>query len=264
MRLKPYEVRYWKQLERHPLSTSYGDLKGQSWDRFLEGWRKHGNIDDRRIILAGGKVIVGWQQQRAHVEMDIKPEYVSAPENVSEEELIELLEDNRRHEAAESIEKRVSERRERVAKAAAKGKSERKIAEQEGVSKTQIHRDLQCQGGPGDHQKNDGIGKNANSTGENRHQSRAERVGQTAIKPFPDREPGDESDAIRQAKTDRRSQGKPLFDDRKIKDAYGKLVRLLNDRAKALGQQKSQAWANVRAAMNDVITRFETWQKERS
>src|SRR5262249_23465368 len=56
------------------------------------------------------------------------------------------------------------------------------------------------------------------------------------------------------------TNGKVVFDDRKLWDAPGKLVRLINDRARALGQHKEPEIAKDH--LDKVLAALKRWQKE--
>ena len=132
------QPRDWKSLERHSEGADRADMDGTAWDNFVDGLKRLGNVGDRPIVLYEKKVLVGWQFQRASVLLDIKPVYVAPPENVTSEELVQILEDNRRHEQNDVI----AVRRERVAALRASGASLRTIADQENISVTTVLRDL--------------------------------------------------------------------------------------------------------------------------
>jgi len=55
--------------------------------------------------------------------------------------------------------------------------------------------------------------------------------------------------------------GRLKFDDRKVEDMIGRLTRLLNDRAQALGHQKHPGWKSTHSKMSDLIEAWEAWQK---
>jgi uncharacterized ParB-like nuclease family protein len=82
------------------------------------------------------------------------------------------------------------------------------------------------------------------------------------------REPGDDTESEAEAaaaeRADRRANGKPPFDDRKIHDAISAIPRMLDGRATALEQQKSPAYMTVREKANALIGAWDAWQKEAS
>jgi hypothetical protein len=132
----------WKSFERHPLSADYVNIDGEEWDKFVESLRLHGIVNDRRIIMYEGKVLDGWQLLRGCIEADIEPQIEPLPKGISPEAFVEIMNDRRRHEDAETVRKRAQARRERVAAARAKGQSTRSIAGAEGVSEKTIRNDL--------------------------------------------------------------------------------------------------------------------------
>jgi len=143
--------RNWKRLKRHPLSAEYPDLGGRAREGFDQNLKKHGLVGQRKIMLHDGMVIDGWQLQLGCIKADIKPNYeiLKLPQGMTLEEYVGTVNDHRRHETQEQAIKRAEERRQRVATAHASGMSQRAIAEQEGISRTQIRRDLEDSGGPG-------------------------------------------------------------------------------------------------------------------
>lgn len=132
----------WRPLERHPLSAEYADLAGAEYDWLCADIRTNGFDKRHPIILYDGKIIDGWQRQRACIEMGIRPFYAPLPRGVEPEDFVTRENDQRRHEGEESRRRRVAARRERVAAAAAAGKSMRTIATEEGVSRTTVLNDL--------------------------------------------------------------------------------------------------------------------------
>jgi hypothetical protein len=140
----------WKELERHELSGEYVNIDGPAWDEFVGSLRLHGILNDRRITLYEGQVLDGWQLLRGCIEADVKPKFQELPEGITPEAFVEIVNDRRRHEDAETTRKRAQARRQRVAEARAAGKSERNIAAQENVSRAQVRADLkEIAGGQG-------------------------------------------------------------------------------------------------------------------
>lgn len=144
------EVRYWKPLERHPLSAEYADLRGNDRKELLDGIKEKGFDKRKPIVLARDeaddgkmKILEGWQRQTVCVELDIKPNYIPLPRGYTQEEFVAQENDHRRHESEQAKEKRLAARRERVAALREEGKSIREIADEEDVSKTTIERDIE-------------------------------------------------------------------------------------------------------------------------
>src|SRR5262245_37443827 len=115
------DVRLWKKLERHPLSADYPDMNGKVWDEFVDGIRKHGVVNGRRIVLYEFQIIDGWQLYRGCLEADVRPEFVELklPPGMTVEKWVETVNDLRRHESQDMVAKRISGRRQRVADARA-------------------------------------------------------------------------------------------------------------------------------------------------
>jgi hypothetical protein len=141
----------WKELKRHPLSAEYPDLTGPAAERMLEGLKKHGILNDRRIVLHDGMVLDGWQFYQACIAANVKPETRNAPRGMTPEEYVELANDTRRHETQETRAARASARRERVAEAKAAGKSNRQIADEERVAESTIRSDVEALRAQGAH-----------------------------------------------------------------------------------------------------------------
>ena len=137
------EIRNWRVLQRHDLSAEYDDLAGQEWDAFLAGVREHGIVGNRKITIHEGKILDGWQLQRACVECDTKPNYQGLPRGIDPDKFVEINNDLRRkEESPESAAKRIESRRDRVASLRQDGTSIREIAAEEGVSPATIQKDL--------------------------------------------------------------------------------------------------------------------------
>ena len=270
------EIRYWKQLERHPLSAEYPDIKGRAWKLYVENIKENGVINDRKIVIHEDKVIDGWQLLRACIEAEIKPEFkeLRLPREMTVERWVETVNDHRRHETQEAAIARADERRERVAKAFVDGQSTREIAEDEGVSQKTVVGDIK--------ELSDATTENAKKsdtphspeTPDKEKQAekpepircprctRAMRVGQEMVKNCP------ECKALRAGKSataekpetpaKKTKPGKPIFDDKTVLDLIGKLTRLLDDRMRVYGKCKEHS--ECQAALNDVLTRFKQWR----
>jgi hypothetical protein len=143
-------VHNWKQLERHPLSAEYPDLDPDAHKRMCDSLKKHGIVGDRHITIHEDMVLDGWQLFRACKDADIEPRFQVLPGGIEPAEFVEIMNDDRRHEDMQTMMRRAEERRSRVAELKLQGKSERAIAEEVGISKTQVRRDLEeVSGGPG-------------------------------------------------------------------------------------------------------------------
>lgn len=147
------QPRMWKQLQRHPASAEYEDIKGEPWKALLASIKELGFDPKKPIILATDKddgdrlkIGEGWQRQRACIELGVRPTYVVISKNITLEELIRRDNDARRHETPEQHEKRIEARRSRVAAAVEKGDSYRKVAKEEGVNVSTVHSDAKATG----------------------------------------------------------------------------------------------------------------------
>jgi hypothetical protein len=142
------EIRYWKKLERHPLSQEYPDLPPATRERMRERLKQYGIILGRKIVLASEngkgkpKVLDGWQLLQACIDAEIKPDLIMLPKKISPEDFVEIANDCRRHEDMDTMRIRAEDRRQRVAKAREAGQSTRTIAEREKVSQSTIAEDL--------------------------------------------------------------------------------------------------------------------------
>jgi hypothetical protein len=252
------QPRQWRLLKRHPLSNQYQDLKGNHFRTFVDGVRANGIVKNRKITLHEGMVLDGWQLQRACVEIGKKPGYEGLPANMTAEEYVQTMNDLRRHETQEAAESRIADRRKRVAEARADGQSIRAIAEQEGVSKTTIQIDLIESAKPPNHEDNLG-GQGL------RNQQKHEDFAVSGVQGWTPEETSENTPIIgRDGKTysatrPRRKVGKPLFDDREVKETIGKLVRLLRKRADVYGS--SPYHEKCKDSIDELLTRFEQWRK---
>ncbi len=140
----PPQPRYWRSLERHPLSAEYDDITGTTWERYVDTLKQFGILRKRTIVIHESKVIDGWQLYRGCLELNLKPvfEELELPEEMAVEAWVEAVNDLRRHETQEMIQKRAATRRGRVAEARQEGQSIRQIAETEDVSIATVQRDL--------------------------------------------------------------------------------------------------------------------------
>lgn len=131
----------WKDLRRHPLSSEYKDIAGPDWYAFTIKMKQLGFLPGHKIILHEQMVLDGWQRLRACLETATEPEFEPLPAGVDPKLYVEAVNDARRHES----EAERQARRERVVKKVAEeGKSVRSIAEEEGVSRRTVDRDIEA------------------------------------------------------------------------------------------------------------------------
>jgi hypothetical protein len=139
------QPRYWKQLERHPESAEYPDIKGKAWEQFVADMREYGILDNRKVTLHEDKVIDAWQFYRACVECDIRPQFEPLKLNgMPLDKWMEIRNERRRDETQEVKEARAARRRKKVEELREEGKSTREIAEEVGVSHTTIQEDIKA------------------------------------------------------------------------------------------------------------------------
>jgi len=288
------QPRFWKTLERHPLSWEYEDIAGVAWDNFVADLKQFG-ILDRKITLHDRQVLDGWQLLRACIECDLKPDFQGLPKRVTAEEFVRVKNDNRRHEANELI----SKRRERVAKARAEGKSLRTIAVEEGVSAPTVLNDLENlpvvnpplttdDSKPEEPKKVIGTdGKTYSATKPKilcpscQHRQRKgtpliekcvacenlqkrpkgfifcehcvirKANGKTEVSDCPD---------CKLLNVEKPKSGKPRFDEKKFEKVYGPLVRIVDERANAMG--KGPNFARCLQLLGEFLDAYKTWKKE--
>lgn len=224
----------WKNKQRHPLSAEYGDLEGAAWDDFLAHVKKYGIVGQRKITIYEDKILDGWQLQRACVVHNIQPAYQVLPKGVSPEGFVATVNDRRRHESAGKALERIAERRDRVAARRAAGETTRDIAKSEGVSESQVRRDLAPQGAEEDLC----VTTNENRQNSTNHEpikksgailcDRCQRVG--AIKNCPNcklakKEAAAQKKAAQEAKEDEQEAPKDLTIEEQIKAKNSELER---------------------------------------
>lgn len=74
-----------------------------------------------------------------------------------------------------------------------------------------------------------------------------------------ERQPGDDSEHIKEERQKARSNGKPRFNDKPAEDLIGKLTRFLHDRAKVVG--KSDQFDSCLNALRLLLESWKAWQK---
>ncbi len=234
--------RTWKKFSRHPLSAEYADIAGEPWTAFVEDVRKHGILNKRKITLYEGKVLDGWQLQRACVEANVRPEYQNLPKGVTPEEFVRIVNDRRRHESNEQALCRAVLRRERVAAAREQGESIRTIAEKEGVSHKTIQNDL--------------AGVDPIHLTEVRGRDE---------KTYPVRQPGDDTEAVKAAKK-AAGNGKPLptFDKKLFYSEWGALLRQIDKAGNVYRCKDTPQAAGLRRRLDEWKKDFESWLKTES
>jgi hypothetical protein len=241
--------RTWKQLERHPLSAEYPDLSGRAWEQFVADLREHGIVGERKIVLHQGKVLDGWQLQRACVEAGVLPEY-QVLEGMTPDEYVRIANDNRRHETQEAALKRAQARRERIAAARQQGQSLRAIADEESVSEKTVRDDLQ-KSGAGGYAPEPAGGRTTGRDGKNYAATQPQRLCRpcrVSGKPKPDcpdcaalrkpaPKPGADTETFEAegAAKARPRNGQAQFNWKRFNSALGVLARLVDTLANSYG-----------------------------
>jgi hypothetical protein len=128
----------------HPLANAYPLMEGAEFEAFCLNLSQEGL--KLPIHLWRGQVIDGRNRQRACRLQHVDPVYLDDTDVVPEDRLeahIASLNEHRRHLGEDFLRKRREERVARVVEKRREGKSTRQIAEEEGVSRAQVNRDLE-------------------------------------------------------------------------------------------------------------------------
>lgn len=255
------EAKDWRTYQRHDISARYPDLKGQAYEDFRDNMNKR-KIRGRFITLYEGKVLDGWQLQRAAVELGIEPKYQNLREGEDPVEFVEEANEHRRHESVEKMCERAEVRRERSllskkgsgappgatgtqysqGSARAKepiqlkppqpsvnvGMSLRAIAEREGVSESTVRRDLQKAGATSE-EGDKVLGRDGK-----RYPSK-----RTRKKPS--------------------ESGKPVFEWQEFFSHYGYLVRSIDRFGDAHKCKTSEAASRIRGQLQHFKDTFTEW-----
>lgn len=272
----------------HPLAEEYPLMPAFELGRMEEGMRRHGFDARFPIVKYQGKILDGRNRLIASERAGVKPVFVEFKGTEEEARLfVQLANEERRHLAQEWLQRRRQERLQRVTEARQEGQSLRTIAEKEGVSESQVRRDIEevkSTAPPGAVEPKEGTvtGKDGRTRTANpvrppksepvlcERCTRNQRTGQAPVKNCPDckaltREAGDDSaeiDAERAAnRKANRENGKPVYDDRVFTDLLGKLSREWNTRAKAFGNTAGAKATQV--AIDGVCKAWESWRREK-
>lgn len=133
-----------QKFEFHPFSDDYPLMPMPEIARMTERMERDGYDPRFPIVLFCGKILDGRNRYIACVDADVLPLLVEFPGTEDEaREFVQTANEERRHLAAEWLAARRAERVERVAASRVDGKSLRTIAEEEGVSQSQVRRDIE-------------------------------------------------------------------------------------------------------------------------
>jgi hypothetical protein len=287
----------WKSLERHPLSALYEDLAGWEYDDLKAGIDEHGILGERKVTLYESQVLDGWQFYRACLELNVKPEFGELAQGIRADDFIKCMNDHRRHETVDVRQSRRQKRIERVAAMRAEGHSVRVIAEQAGITKSQVQRDLETAqelqtavvpDGTTETTPPNSTTATATPTSEesvNDHaqgfsapKQRSARVKGRDGKSYSAQKPKILCDRCarvgvtancakcqelratkaKPSKNSTSKNGKPDFDDRVIGELMGKLARAFNERHKAIGGKEE--FKEVRQEWDHLNAAWKRWQ----
>lgn len=134
----------------HPIAEEYPLMPDHDIGRMTQDMVQRGFDPRFPIILFEGKILDGRNRSIAAKEAKVKPLYVQFTGTEEEARWFAMrANEERRHLAQDWLQRRRKERIERVAQRRQEGASTRQIAEEEGVTHTQIQRDLKESGGTG-------------------------------------------------------------------------------------------------------------------
>jgi hypothetical protein len=267
-----HQPRFWKTLERHPLSAGYPDITGPIFDEMVATVKSVGVIG-RKITLFEGKVLEGWQLLRACIASDVKPEFDDLPKDIDSETLVKIRNDLRRQSKEEETVGRINARRERVAAAHANGESTRKIAAAENVSQQTVLRDLESPGdtppvSPGNNSNSETTQKVTGTDGKTYPATQPkilcvscqtkQRKGQELPSRCEDCETARRPAKPAQAKPTK--AGKPRFDEKKFDKAFGALTRVIDERGNMMG--KGAHHKRCQDLLGDFINEYKLWKRE--
>ncbi len=258
------QPKFWRTIERHPIGSEYEDITGPIFDEMVATIKSVGVVD-RKVVLHEGKVLDGWQLLRACIVAEVKPEFSLLPKHLTAEEFVKIKNDLRRQSPEDETIARIKARRERVAAARASGKSFRTIADDEDVAEATVRRDLDTPGAPppGAPEKPKPTtppkiqgrdGKTYDATKPAIQCERCKRTGKN--------DPNCEGCAASRqaAKPKPLKSGSPRFDEKKFDAAYGALVRVVDERANALG--KGPRHKKCIDSLGDFLEVYKLWKKE--
>ncbi len=145
IRFKPLEtVKGWESLEAHALAAGYPLMNEEDAGDVAEGMGKHGFLSIYAVVLWEGKILDGRNRHAVALKTGVVPEFVEfAGTDDEARAFVEMANERRRHA---NHEEKVEYRRRRIVAAREAGKSLRAIAETEGISHTQVRKDLEDAG----------------------------------------------------------------------------------------------------------------------
>jgi hypothetical protein len=138
----------WKKLKRHPISAGYDPLTTQEHKLLAESLKDNGYLPTFPIVIHDGKVLDGWHRLEICKSLGIVPVFVQFKEVKARDAEDYAFSANipGRRSTLDQIQAQVDKRRKRIFESRTQGKSIRAIAEEEGVSKATVQKDLQSPG----------------------------------------------------------------------------------------------------------------------
>jgi hypothetical protein len=224
-------------MEFHPLANEYPLMSDEELAVLVEDMRQKGFDERFPIVMHEGKILAGRDRWRAAQAAGVPATYSSL--RLGEDPVALLRRDNeqRKHFPPEVLHALRQARIEREGASRRNGQSLRAIAESEGISETQVRRDLDTSatapGGAVDP-------PNGKVTGRDGKQRPARRAGKTT---------GADSHKL----------GPTRFDDRRIEVILGTLTRLFKQRATVHG--KSADYADCLEKLETLIVAWRHWQR---
>ncbi len=133
-----------KKYEFHPLAQAYRRMSAHDLGRMEEGMRENGFDERFPIVLYQGKILDGCNRYVCAEAAEVKPVFVTFKGSAeAAEAFVRLANEERRHLTEAELTDKRQERLKRVAEKREEGKSLRAISEDEGVSVSQVKRDLE-------------------------------------------------------------------------------------------------------------------------
>jgi hypothetical protein len=130
--------------EHHELAKAYPEMLPAEYAAFLESVRKAGRIFNP-VVLVDNDIVDGRHRQRVAQDLGIPLPIRDYDESIDGplEQFVISQNDDRRHESQDMVANRRTERQLRIAEKKRKGKSVRTIAKEEGISKSQVQKDVE-------------------------------------------------------------------------------------------------------------------------
>jgi ParB-like chromosome segregation protein Spo0J len=224
-------------MEFHPLANDYPLMSEEELAVLIEDMRQRGFDERFPIVVHEGKVLAGRDRWRAAQAAGVPVTY--SPLRLGEDPVALVRRDNeqRKHFPPEVLRALRQARIEREGAARRDGQSLRAIAESEGISETQVRRDLDTAAtAPGGAvEPEDG-----KVTGRDGKQRPARRAG-------------------KDTGADSQKPGSTHFGDRRIEAIFGTLSRLFKQRATVYG--KSPEYADCLEKLEALIAVWRHWQR---